>query len=381
MNIVAIASTWATLALLASAQSPGPDWPRCAATSETHHAGWEIIDLIFTPPDPSYDDSASLYLLVRNIADGSRTDCQLKHDSVMGEGGSSDTTMDIVLTNMQGTCLTYWAESSELTPKVKAEEAKVTFDVTSLELTIEQSWRCSDSKDDVTYKASASRSVLFTCSGGREGERMVCTPKNCTGSASPHVRRPRAGDRHLLTSSTTTTYPIAKHEDCDNLPSAFAGWQITRMNFWEGVQASQTVPSASLSLDLRNLNDGSLTTCRLFADNVDEEAGVTLANKGATLGQGTDNYDNGCGTGWFELEDDRGGVRQRWAWYPTANVTFDTATHELEITQNWPCGGVAGAFEAYVVQKIALDCTPLEGSLFPTGCTARRRWSISRARR
>ncbi|PKS12430.1 hypothetical protein jhhlp_000636 [Lomentospora prolificans] len=366
MAVVKSTLIWVAFVVLASAQSPGPDWPRCTITSTTHHPGWEILDLAFLPPDGRYTN-ASIRFRVQNAADGSRTECNLSRELFADDTAPDADT--IVLDNSDGTCTTYWSEREEETPRAITETAQVQFDIASGELTIEQGWVCGDSgSDGIEYTGKATHGFQYGCAVGREGEQTLCQPEDLFIIGAPRIF---LGPAKVVatTESSTISYPIGKDEDCDSLPTEFAGWQILSMNFWPPAEQPEGSPydPVSTRIDLRNLNDGSRTICYLKSDDItNAEDGITLANKGASLGDG--NYDNGCVTGWFKLLGGGDEVTQQWEWYSTANITFNTRTYELEISQTWPCGGVDDVFEAYVLQRLNMDCEDTGNSMVPTVC-------------
>jgi hypothetical protein len=223
------------------------------------------------------------------------------------------------------------------------------------------------------YTGKTTQGFDYECAVGREGEQTTCHPKTLFIIGEAPIFIGPAKVTGVSSGGSSASYPIDKQENCDALPTEFAGWQILSMSYWPPAEQPEGSPyePVSLRVDLRNLNDGSRTVCYLASDDIsDADDGITLTNKGAGLGDG--NYDNGCATGWFDLASSGTGgdqvITQEWKWYAPANVAFNTKTHELEISQTWPCGGVDDAFEAYVLQKLDLDCGSTGNSMVPSVC-------------
>jgi len=139
------------VATYASAQSPGPDWPRCSKTSTSYHPGWEVLGLDFLPPDGRHQ-SIAVRFEIQNAADGARTTCDLSRDVTEAE-----TALDsIILDNDDGICLTFWSADDDFEGAAVAETAKVSFDVSSGELTVEQTWSCDDAEGTNRYETRTS---------------------------------------------------------------------------------------------------------------------------------------------------------------------------------------------------------------------------------
>jgi hypothetical protein len=120
-------------------QSPGPDWPNCAAVSQVRYGGWEFYRLSHEPPMDGRSDAldATLHIDAQNAADGSRTICFLQANAT---GASLDMTLD----SRAGGCETGWSKKYETFTNEtrRAPTAVVTFDVAKRKLSITQTWTC-----------------------------------------------------------------------------------------------------------------------------------------------------------------------------------------------------------------------------------------------
>jgi hypothetical protein len=119
-------------------QSPGPDWPNCAAVSRTIYEGWEFYRLSHEPYMENRPDAVdnTLYIDAQNTADGSRTICFLS--------ANASSTTGITLDSRLGGCETGWDKKYETFTNNtrRAPTAVVTFDVTNRVLAINQTWTC-----------------------------------------------------------------------------------------------------------------------------------------------------------------------------------------------------------------------------------------------
>jgi len=126
---------------LSASQSPGPDWPMCAVTSFSHNPGWEVLDLRFVPSGRGQMQS-TLYVALKNEADGSQTTCSLSKATSNSMAVVADDIIQI-LDSSNGGCETRWAnESDEAISRKVDKPARVTFDISSSKLTVEQTWTC-----------------------------------------------------------------------------------------------------------------------------------------------------------------------------------------------------------------------------------------------
>ena len=128
-------------------------------------------------------------------------------------------------------------------------------------------------------------------------------------------------------------------------------------------------PAMGVRIEVRNLADGSRTVCYLESDDIDNaDSGVTLKNEGRVLG-GDGTFENGCKTGVMEVVAGSGGKEQQWEWHPTANVTFNTKTHEVSVEQKWGCAGMEeDAMEAYASLELEMTCQETGNELLPETC-------------
>lgn len=117
-------------------QSPGPDWPNCAAASVAYYGGWEFLRLSYQPAVANKTLDAVLTLDAQNAADGSRTVCSLRG----GGTGDASTRFD----SAAGGCETGWSERHvDFTNAThRAPTAAVAFDGATGNMSISQTWTC-----------------------------------------------------------------------------------------------------------------------------------------------------------------------------------------------------------------------------------------------
>ncbi|SPO07429.1 uncharacterized protein DNG_10123 [Cephalotrichum gorgonifer] len=355
----------------ALAQSPGPNWPGCTRTSTTHHPGWEVLNLRYQPPE-SGSMVASADIDLQNAADGSRTICHLSSNVT-----DVDTQENLrLLSKRDGNCFTAWAEKYYYDVQGPGEQpqAQVEIDVWTGALSIEQTWSCDDAEaiEGIRYTAKAALGFEPECSRGREGEPTACTPAGLFQIGEPLLSvGPAVVKGESASDNLTISFQIDKQEDCTTTPSDLRGWQILQMSYWPAAEQPEGSPyePVSLRIELRNLNDQSRTICYLGSDDFRgaEDEGISLGNNGTELGDG--NYENGCVTGRFDLVGSEDGeVSQAWRWGRTANVTFDTKSFDLGISQFWECGGVEDAFFGSAAGRLEMVCEDTGNSMVPTVC-------------
>lgn len=130
----------------------------------------------------------------------------------------------------------------------------------------------------------------------------------------------------------------------------------------------------SIRAEFRNIDDGSRTLCELGAENVtDYEQGILLHNDGEPLDILPENQNRpqGCLTGWWHdkipTEDDP--TLQEWRWSQPANVTFNTKTHVLSISQTYYCvRGTHSVVSGSVAQELKMDCKESGNQYYPIVC-------------
>ncbi|CAI4214178.1 unnamed protein product [Parascedosporium putredinis] len=311
----------ALLALPATAQSPGPSWPACAATSTGFHPGWEVEYLELTERP--------------------------------GEKASPKTGETFRITEDDGECFTTWTRDEKPAPGVTT---KVDFilDVLELYFYFEQSWTCAGDE--------GSKQILFAYAN-------ICNPlgpcqvigQHCSISDATRANPVFVGPAKVESHSTDaeadapgTTYATPTEQACSAYPNSY------------------------LFFELRNLADDSITQC--YFESFDYEAsqdGLVFGNEWA----GLDAKGRGCRTGrnvlvtreegwvpdgWEELGSP---VGQDWHWDATpASISFDTGSYELSLEQMWPCGDVEQAFYGTTVLRLHLDCQGVVDEKTPEEC-------------
>lgn len=366
----------ALLALPATAQSPGPSWPACAATSTGFHPGWEVEYLELTERP---GEKVDILFSMRNWADGSVTSCQLQK-------ASPKTGETFRITEDDGECFTTWTRDEKPAPGVTT---KVDFilDVLELYFYFEQSWTCAGD-EGLQYTGSAVKKVPLACELDQ-----ICNPlgpcqvigQHCSISDATRANPVFVGPAKVESHSTDaeadapgTTYATPTEQACS---ASFPGWQVLDFTFLpatdrEGLNTSY--PNSYLFFELRNLADDSITQC--YFESFDYEAsqdGLVFGNEWA----GLDAKGRGCRTGrnvlvtreegwvpdgWEELGSP---VGQDWHWDATpASISFDTGSYELSLEQMWPCGDVEQAFYGTTVLRLHLDCQGVVDEKTPEEC-------------
>jgi hypothetical protein len=154
-------------------------------------------------------------------------------------------------------------------------------------------------------------------------------------------------------------------------------WQVLYMHFTPpGPQPkSPSYWPTSVRAELRNLDDGSRTLCELGEENVTNyEQGILLRSDGEPLQVVPENHNRvqGCLTGWWhdKLPTVEDPTRQEWRWSEPANVTFNTKSHVLSITQTYNCvrSGVHSVMTGSVAQELKMDCKESRNPYYPITC-------------
>jgi len=135
------------LSRLALSQSPGPDWPNCAASSRGSAGpwGWEIQRFGYQPQmgrGSGKSSNAVLNLELLNIADGSRVICVVSAVPSAAAGSPS-----AVLTNTpgDGQCETVWMKPHDqvtISQTRREPSALVSYDPSTNILSVNQTWAC-----------------------------------------------------------------------------------------------------------------------------------------------------------------------------------------------------------------------------------------------
>ncbi|KAK4183443.1 hypothetical protein QBC35DRAFT_456285 [Podospora australis] len=377
-------STFLSLTLLATgvlSQSPGPDFPKCSTVSKGSEPwGWEVSRINYKPIMPRRSDAnnAQLEIEIENHADGSRTQCVL---SVVPRSGQS--TASIILDSRMGGCTA-----------AVGQAAFVWFETQSGVLNIRQDWSCRENDGSISkFTGTGIAQVLWQCAAGKEGERNSCVSTNLKDSSlilePPSFIWGSASEQISLGPATPPWTPAAIGEQC---VAPKPTWQVLSLSY---VPPAANVPKSasywptSLTVDLRNLNDGSRIKCYLGEEDVSNfqgPNGITLRNNGTKLGtaKGFPNRAFGCQAGWWYGGD----VKQQkapteWKWHRVPDVSFNTKTQVLSVSQTWPCTTVTTDEETgdqtvnnvtvlgSTEQKLDFDCKSTSNRYNPQSCAVK----------
>lgn len=131
----------------------------------------------------------------------------------------------------------------------------------------------------------------------------------------------------------------------------------------------------SIRTELRNLDDGSRTLCELGEEDVTNyEQGILMNGDGEPLHIMPENQNRarGCLTGWWhdKLPTVEDPALHEWRWSEPANVTFNTKTHVLSISQTYNCvrSGVHSVVTGSVAQELEMDCKESGNQYHPIVC-------------
>lgn len=224
----------------------------------------------------------------------------------------------------------------------------------------------------------------MTCAADKEGERTTCSPATLNNVLEPPtflgpvtaVASPT--NPKLAQPTAPVPLPPLSVPTCEFLQLK---WQVLSLAFAPPGSAQPKSPSSrwptSLRAELRNVDDGSRTLCELGADDADAASatrGVLLRSDGQPLDAVPGNEDRlqGCLTGWWHdhySTDPADAALQEWRWSLPANVTFDTATRLLSISQTYYCErGGHQAVRSSAAAELKLDCKETGNEYYPVVC-------------
>jgi hypothetical protein len=230
----------------------------------------------------------------------------------------------------------------------------------------------------LTFTGTASGLINMTCAQGREGERTTCRAVNLNNIFEPPIFLGPA--IAVVSSALPTPTPLSRPQiplsapPCQGLQRK---WQVLSISFWPpGPQPkSPSYWPTSLRAELRNLDDGSRTLCELGQEDVTNyEEGILLHSDGEPLQITLENRNraHGCLTGrWHDkLPTTEDPTAQEWRWSEPSNVTFNTKTHALSISQTYSCvgTGVHSVVRSSAVQLLKMNCIETGNQYYPIQC-------------
>ncbi|KAK5659446.1 hypothetical protein OQA88_647 [Cercophora sp. LCS_1] len=361
---------------LVTAQSPGPDWPNCAAKSRglSGRLGWEFVNFHHIPYMEGREDAT--YEVVRfeatNTADGSQISCDM-----WDPGGANESLVfDSRYFNPRVTdskCITWWGYEVSTAPE--STQTVVIYRSRAREITISQTWTCREDDGQVTtFNSTTTARLDLVCSGDREGGRDWCFFKGYPQG--PFAEYTLLSPPATVVSTEGTSVSGPKGIDC---LTPTPTWQV--LLFWYDAPGPHPKDNkmwpATLYFKLRNLADESHTWCYL-KQWVDPSSDFVMRSDGKNCSEGRWSDHN------TNLDEVADRAAAEWLWKDVAEIVFDPKTNMLSMNQTWSCpgqGGGNGTVKARGEVQMKMEMTCFEERekywLSPVSCKPKNMFDVS----